>query len=71
MSNLAIVRLSYDREIFLLIESDTYIPAKYVSEYSNTSLTNLEIEYLYNCLRDGSIKWKHLSQLKNSELVTA
>ena len=75
MSNLAIVRISVDRDVFLLINGEDYLPAKYVSKFSDKTLTDKEIEYLYNCLRDNSIKWSHLfcteDSLNNSDLVLA
>jgi hypothetical protein len=75
MSNLAIVRISFDREVFLLISEDQYLPAKYVSKFSDANLTDKEVEYLYNSLRDQSIKWSHLfcttEALENNELVLA
>jgi hypothetical protein len=75
MSNLAIVRISVDRDVFLLISEDQYLPAKYVSKFSDETLTDKEVEYLYNSLRDQSIKWSHLfcstEALNNSALVLA
>lgn len=75
MSNLAIIRVCVEREIFLLTNLENYLPAKYVSKFSDSTLSDLEVEYLYNCLRDGSIKWSHLfcstEALENNELVLA
>lgn len=74
-SNLIIVRISIQSDIYLLIKSNDYLPAKYVSKFEDKTLTNQQIEYLYNCLRDGSIKWGHLYcmdyQLENPDLILA
>lgn len=74
-SNLSIVRIYLDKEIFLLVDSQDYLPAKYVSKFEDKSLSNNQIEYLYDCLRDGSIKWSHLfcmeSALDNTDLLLA
>lgn len=74
-SNLIIVKISIEKDIFLLLSSEDFLPAKYVSKFEDKSVSNLEIEYLYNCLRDGSIQWSHLfiteSSLENEDLILA
>lgn len=74
-TNLIIVKISIEKDVYLLINSEDYLPAKYVSKFEDKSLSNIEIEYLYNCLRDGSIKWSHLfcleESLNNQDLILA
>ena len=74
-SNLIIVRISIQSDIYLLLSSSDYLPAKYVSKFEDKTLTNQQIEYLYSCLRDGSIKWSHLFcmdySLENPDLILA
>lgn len=74
-TNLIIVKISIEKDIYLLLNSEDYIPAKYVSKFEDKTLTNQQIEYLYNCLRDNSIKWSHLfcleDSLNNQDLILA